>query len=335
MIRQKSSKIKDPTKETNLYSFRTRRRKMNRTPRIALGQIFLCLIVTFSSLLAVSHESNSCIVTQRVEAIAHPPKPVPPLIQTDIIVCYESSKNQMGADIGEVIVSLGDTSLYVTYQTTKTQGHNWILSVAYIWLDTTPARNRGGRGNYQYNSGSINTTSYTFEIPLSELFSEFGISWNSLIYMMTRCEIYHDFNDDGEYDKGESSEIGFGYRFPFAWIGGQPWFAYFWFWLTPSSGSGCDEKGFSLKEPAHTSIKIYPVIAKRNSTVFIRHQIPRNEPTALEIYNSAGVLLKRIEHKVADDLFTLDTRNLGSGLYIIKVVSRTNHATGKLIIINN
>lgn len=158
------------------------------------------------------------------------------LTQVDIIAGYGSGQGQGGIDVGTVTVSVDNQNLYVIYETEATLGedgnyHDWILTECHVWVAETAPTERGQPGHYPYNSGPINTMEYTFTIPLSELEENFGITWGDIVYMMTHCALYYDENDNNQYDEGEQTETGYGYRPPNAWIGGQPWYGYFWFEL--------------------------------------------------------------------------------------------------------
>lgn len=243
-----------------------------------------------------------------------------PLTQVDIIADYGS--DTIGLDVGEVSVDLGDENLNIVYQTSPTQGHNWILSEAHLLVDTVPLLGRGAPGHYHYHSEPINTLSYTFSISLSELENRFGISFGSLVYLVAMADVYHDLNDNFRYDDQEPTEGGFGYRPPDSWIGGQPWFAYFWFRLNPLTGA--EERDHTNK---NSSIPISPTITKRNTRINIKSPISENGYSTLEVYNLAGTLVYQTTDN-RNGTFQLDGRKFVPGIYIIKIGS----FTGKLIL---
>ena len=251
------------------------------------------------------------------------------LNQADIIAGYGSGNNPTGTDVGEIFFSLEDTMLFITYQTSATEEHDWILFTTHLYLDTISPRSRGEPGQYPYNSDEINSTSYTFPISINELSSRFGISWNTMVYIMSHCDVYHDLNDNSRYDRNEPIECGFGCRPPDAWIGGQPWFAYLWFLLSPPSGNNETDIDFH----AVSNLSIYPSIIKPKSQVLIRYQVPTTRHSSLKVYNSTGELVEQIEGGNTKDIFHFNTGNLNSGLYFLKVRAGNYQATGKILIL--
>jgi hypothetical protein len=122
-----------------------------------------------------------------------------------------------------------DTALKVTYETDSP----WILSECHLWLGTEAPTQRGSPGLYPYNSGPINTQTYTFTIPISELRTMFGIDFCTWVYAMAHCEVYNDADGDGEFDCGETVETAYGGdNLVIPYSGQHAWFRYCRFHLT-------------------------------------------------------------------------------------------------------
>jgi hypothetical protein len=133
-------------------------------------------------------------------------------------------------DVGTITATMNctssDTSLVIAYQTTG----GWRMTECHVWIGTATPPSRGAPGKYPYKSGSINTTSYSFSIPIADLRSTFGIDWGEDVYVMPHCAVYKDANNNQQYNNGEQTETGYGGCIHKPKKGS--WFGYFGFGLT-------------------------------------------------------------------------------------------------------
>ncbi len=145
---------------------------------------------------------------------------------------YAGKTNPVGSIYYYLEYNATDTALKVTYETDSP----WILTGCHLRLDTIEPTERGAPGQYPYNSGPINTTTYTFTIPIDELRTRFGIDFCTWVYATAHCEIYYDADGDGYFDCGELVETAFGCDHLVDPEPGNPgssaWFRYCCFHLT-------------------------------------------------------------------------------------------------------
>jgi hypothetical protein len=84
----------------------------------------------------------------------------------------------------------------------------WQMNECHLQIATVQPASRGAPGQYAYSSGTISTNSYSFNIPIADLISDFGINWESDVYVMPHCAL--TWVGSGNPPGGEAHPTGFG-----------------------------------------------------------------------------------------------------------------------------
>lgn len=72
------------------------------------------------------------------------------------------------------------------------------LTKCNLWVDIVAPAVRVKNNDYDYHSGDINTTSHSFNIPIADLRTLFGIDWGSDVYLEAFCA-YTGGSNDGAF----------------------------------------------------------------------------------------------------------------------------------------
>jgi hypothetical protein len=146
-------------------------------------------------------------------------------------------------DVGNIYAILNydanDTTLEIKYVTEN----GWRMEECQLETLTTPPAGRGSPGHYSYKSGDINTTEYSFHIPIADLHALYPYAadgvWGQDVYFLPHTSVWRD-DGDGIKEEGEQGETGYGGDV----VIDNPWYGYFYITLIKPTPTGNDPEPF-------------------------------------------------------------------------------------------
>jgi hypothetical protein len=158
---------------------------------------------------------------------------------TDVVYYAAEIWAGQTTDVGAVTATMHYTAddiatLEIHYATDA----GWLMTECHLSITTASPVSRGAPGQYPYNSGTISTNSYSFNISIAELTSRFGIKWGSDVYVMPHCAL--TWVGSGNPPGGDSKPTGFGGCI-----------------VKPKKGSWFGSFGFVLTKPTMQARKLY------------------------------------------------------------------------------